>query len=90
MLLRRGLRDVQANFAVIDPLRVDRELLKQLFAGWRDFANDWVAENTSMHRSELNALFTGFLAALDDPAGYVVWQVPIISAVKPAGRAIRS
>lgn len=84
MLLQRGLRDVQAHFAVVDPLRVDRAILKQLFTSWRDFADDWVAKHTSMHRSELSSLFAGFLATLDDPSGYVVWQVPIISAVKPA------
>jgi SAM-dependent methyltransferase len=87
MLLQRNLCDVQASFVVIDSLRVDRGLLKRLFGCWRDFANHWVAKNTTMHRDELNALFAGFLATLDDPDGYVVWQVPVISAVKPSDRA---
>lgn len=87
MLLQRGLREVGVSFVVVDSLRVDRAVLRRLFGGWRDFANDWVVKHTSMHRSELNALFSGFLATLDDPDGYVVWQVPIVSAVKPGRRA---
>lgn len=84
MLLQRRLCDVQTDFVVIDSLRVDRTLLTQVFAHWRDLAGAWLTDNTSVHRSELRALFAGFLAIADDPAGYVVWQVPIVSAVKPA------
>lgn len=52
---------------------------------WREFAFAWLVENTNLYRSELNVLFAGFLATVDEPAGYVVRQISIISAVKPQG-----
>src|SRR5262249_19532400 len=82
MLMRRGLQNVQAHYAVVDSLRVDRTTLRSMFDGWRRFADDWVVANTSMPASELHALFDQFLATIEAPDGYVVWQVPIVSAQK--------
>ncbi len=84
MLLRRGLLDVRTSFVTIDSQRVDRGLLRVLFSCWKDFANDWVAQGSHLPAPALTALHDALLALLDDPREYVLWMVPIVSAVKPS------
>src|SRR5262249_55035875 len=53
LLRRLGLREVQAHFAVIDSLRVDRQVLRRLFGLWRGVAKGGGGQDSSLSPPEV-------------------------------------
>lgn len=82
-LARRGLRELAVHYLVIDTLRVPRDLLARIFEAWRDGYTDPVAEWTGMSREESREYFDDLIACIRNPEGYAVWQIPVVSGVKP-------
>ncbi|MGH9342703.1 MAG: class I SAM-dependent methyltransferase [Terriglobia bacterium] len=82
-LHNRGIQDVTVNYIVVDTLRVSRNTMANIFESWRDGYASTVAELAGMSADEAYAGFTSIADCIRDPSGYAVWQVPIITGLKP-------
>lgn len=74
-----GLADVRVDYVVVDTLRVPRPLFARIWTAWRDGYAAPIASRTALSEPEVTACFDEMIAAIENPAGYGVWQVPIIS-----------
>jgi ubiquinone/menaquinone biosynthesis C-methylase UbiE len=74
-----GLEDVRVDYAVLDTLRVDRELLAEIFTAWRDGYTEIIAAHTSLSAEEVRASFEAIAASFRDPAAYGLWLLPILA-----------
>lgn len=74
--------DVRLEYVVVDTLRVPRETFAGIWEAWRDGYVDTIAQYTRFSREEALALFEDMIACIRNPAGYAVWQVPILTARK--------
>jgi SAM-dependent methyltransferase len=78
-----GLRDIAADYAVVDTLRVPRETFARIWEAWRDGYTDPLAQHTGMSRAELERRWREMIDCVRDPRGYALWQVPVWTARKP-------
>lgn len=78
-----GLREIRYDYAVVDTLRVDREIFATIWKAWRDGYVEAIGEHTPITREAAIAHFDDMIATLRDPERYAVWFVPIVSAVTP-------
>jgi ubiquinone/menaquinone biosynthesis C-methylase UbiE len=79
--------DIAQHYVVVDTLRVPRETFAGIWEAWRDGYVDVIGTHTRFTSEEARALFEDMIACLRNPAGYAVWQVPILSARKDGGPA---
>jgi len=82
-LAELGMRDIRADFVVVDTLRVPREIFAQIWEAWRDGYTDSIVERTDVPRAEVEQRFREMIACARDPKGYALWQVPVWTAEKP-------
>jgi ubiquinone/menaquinone biosynthesis C-methylase UbiE len=80
MLRAAGLSEIQIEYAVVDTLRVPREIFADIWTAWRDGYVDPIAEHTEYSADAARAAFDDMIATLRDPSQYAVWMVPIVSA----------
>lgn len=83
ILRRLGLADLRVDYVVIDTLRVPVETFAAIWTAWRDGYSEAVAGATRFTLAEVHERFDDMLAAIRDPEGYAVWQLPVVSAVRP-------
>ncbi len=83
ILADAGLRDVAADYVVVDTLRVPRETFARIWEAWRDGYAAAIARESGMPLAEVRAHWDDMIACLRDPRGYGVWQVPVWSARVP-------
>jgi len=83
-LTRLGLEGVRVDYVTIDSLRVEPATFSAIWKAWRDGYSAAIVERTSLTRSEVDTHFAGMIAAIEDPEGYAVWQLPVISGRLPA------
>jgi len=83
LLRRLGLREIRYDYAVVDTLRVDREVFATIWQAWRDGYAEAIGEHTPISREEAIAYFDDMIATLRDPDRYAVWFVPVVSAIAP-------
>ena len=76
------MRDIRADYVVVDTLRADRETFARIWEAWRDGYTDSIAEHGAMSREEIDRRFSEMIAAARDPRGYALWQVPLWTAAK--------
>jgi ubiquinone/menaquinone biosynthesis C-methylase UbiE len=74
-----GLKDVRADYVVVDTLRVPRETFAKIIEAWRDGYVDVVAERAPLSSAEVRGYFESMIANIRDPRGYAMWLVPIVS-----------
>lgn len=79
----RGLQKLRVDYLIIDTLRVPRETLARIFESWADGYASTVAELAGMRPAEAHAGFDEMVACIRNPQAYAVWQVPIVSGIKP-------
>ncbi|MGH8428050.1 MAG: class I SAM-dependent methyltransferase [Gammaproteobacteria bacterium] len=82
-LYSRGIRDPIVNYLTVDSLRVPREILVSIFEHWRDGYAATVGELTGLGLEVSRAHFDDIIDCARNPLGYVVWQVPIVTGLKP-------
>src|SRR5262245_39039375 len=82
-LVELGLVDVRVEYAIIDTVRVPRELLAEIFTAWRDGYCEIIAAHSELTEPEVRASFDAILSSFSDPACYGVWLLPIVSARVP-------
>jgi len=83
LLRRLGLREIRYDYAVVDTLRVDREVFATIWQAWRDGYAEAIGEHTPISREAAIAYFDDMIATLRDPDRYAVWFVPVVSAIAP-------
>jgi len=74
-----GWSDVKVDYVVVDTTRVPREVFADIWIAWRDGYADAIGAHTEVTAEEARAAFQTMIDAIQNPAGYGVWQVPIIS-----------
>jgi hypothetical protein len=84
LLQDRGITDIAADYIVVDTLRVDREIFARIWEAWRDGYTDSLSEHGRVPREELEERWRQMIAAVRDPRGYALWQVPVWTGRKPA------
>lgn len=84
LLRKAGLARVRVDYIVVDTQRVPRELFAAVWEAWRDGYSAAIARESRLEAAEVQAHFAGMLAAIRHPDGYAVWQLPVVSGVKPA------
>lgn len=84
LLRQAGARAVSVDFVTVDTLRTPRRVFADIWRAWRDGYTDPIAERTELTRDEVAGYWEAMLACLDDPDGYAVWQIPVITGVKPS------
>lgn len=85
-LTELGMRDIRADYIVLDTLRVPRELFAQIWEAWRDGYTDSIVEHAGISRDEVERRWREMIACARDPNGYALWHVPVWTAEKPTGR----
>lgn len=83
LLHDRGITDLAADYIVVDTLRVDREIFARIWEAWRDGYTDSISEHGGVPREELEERWRQMIAAVRDPRGYALWQVPVWTGRKP-------
>jgi SAM-dependent methyltransferase len=78
-----GLREIAADYVVVDTLRVERETFARIWEAWRDGYTDSIVQNTGVPRVEVERRFREMIDCVRDPRGYALWQVPVWTARKP-------
>lgn len=84
ILRRLGLVDIAVDYVVVDPLRVPRETIAQIWIAWRDGFADIVSANSPVSRQQFIDYFNDMIETIRDPSAYAVWHVPVVSARVPA------
>jgi SAM-dependent methyltransferase len=82
LLTDLGLREIAADYLVVDTLRVERETFARIWEAWRDGYTDSIVQNTGVPRPEVEQRFREMIACVRDPRGYALWQVPVWTARK--------
>jgi ubiquinone/menaquinone biosynthesis C-methylase UbiE len=80
ILARLGLADITMDYIVVDTLRVPRETFAAIIEAWRDGYAEPIGEHTRVTADEARAHFNQMIANIQDPHGYAVWMVPVVSA----------
>jgi len=78
-----GLRDIAADYVVVDTVRVERETFARIWEAWRDGYIEPLVQHTGIPRSEIEQRFREMIDCVRDPRGYALWQVPVWTARKP-------
>lgn len=74
------LEDIEMNYLCIDTLRVDRELLAEMFVHWRDGFEEWISTNSGAPLEDIRARFNDMIECARSKEGYAAWLIPSISA----------
>ncbi len=83
LLRRAGLEAIAHEDVVVDTLRVERDVFAGIIRAWKDGYTDVLATHTGLRADEVRARFEEMLRLIADPAGYVVWRVPVWSGRVP-------
>ncbi|MGA9853107.1 MAG: class I SAM-dependent methyltransferase [Gammaproteobacteria bacterium] len=79
----RGVQNIAMNYIVVDTLRVPRDIMASIFEAWRDGYAGTVAELANMNPEDARDHFDDIANCIRNPSGYAVWQVPIVTGLKP-------
>lgn len=75
-----GCADLEVNYLCIDTLRVDRNLLAEIFVHWRDGFERWISSNSGYQLEDVRDRFNDMIECTMREDGYSVWLIPSISA----------
>jgi ubiquinone/menaquinone biosynthesis C-methylase UbiE len=79
-LAKLPVDDIRIDFVVVDTLRVPRATFAAIFTAWRDGYVEPVAEALGVSAAQLRDYFDATIECILDPAGYVAWLVPVVTA----------
>jgi SAM-dependent methyltransferase len=74
------LEDIEVNYLCIDTLRVERDILADIFVHWRDGFEEWVSTNAGKPLEDVRARFNDMIECTRSKDGYAVWLIPSVSA----------
>lgn len=79
MLHELGLQEIAVDYISVDTVRVPRPVFIGIWEAWRDGYTEFIARHTTLGKDEVADHWADMLACLHNPAGYGVWQVPVVS-----------
>ena len=83
ILAERGVQSISVEYVVVDTLRVARQTFVAIWEAWRDGYTEAIAKNTELTLEEVQNYWAAMIDCLNDPNGYAIWHVPVISGLKP-------
>jgi SAM-dependent methyltransferase len=83
MMRELGLEDVTVEHIVVDTTRVPRATFAAIWTAWRDGYSDAIATKTKFTADEARAYFDAMIAAIEDPNGYGLWNLPVVTGLVP-------
>ncbi len=83
ILRKLGLVDIAVDYVVVDPLRVPRDVIAEIWRAWRDGYADAVSSHTPVTRDGFLAYFNDMIDTIEDPDAYGVWHVPVVAGRVP-------
>ena len=72
--------EIEVNYLCIDTLRVDRNLLADVFVHWRDGFEEWISTNSGFPRRDVRDRFNDMIECTRGKENYTAWLIPSISA----------
>jgi SAM-dependent methyltransferase len=84
LLRAAGLEDVRVDYVIVDTLRVPRRVFADIMTAWRDGYVDALSA-PDFPPAQVREHFDEIIASILNPEHYAVWQLPIVSGVKPNG-----
>lgn len=79
LMRRLGFTHLAIQYLTIDTERVPRAEFAGILTAWRDGYTAPLAEHSGLPQEEVRAMFDAIIATLNDPDGYGVWQIPVVS-----------
>lgn len=77
-----GFKDIRVEYLTIDSLRVDPQVIAEIWSAWRDGYRDGLAQTSGRPVEVIDEHFDDMIQCLQRPDGYGVWHIPIWSARK--------
>ncbi len=71
---------IEMNYLCVDTLRVDRNLLAEIFVHWRDGFEEWISMNSGKPLQDVRNRFNDMIDCAKQKDGYAAWLIPSISA----------
>jgi len=84
LLRAAGLEDVRLDYVNVDTERVPRATFAAIWTAWRDGYSKAIAEHSRYTEAEARGEFDAMIAAIEDPSGFGLWQLPVVQARRPA------
>jgi ubiquinone/menaquinone biosynthesis C-methylase UbiE len=81
ILRELGFKRVRAEYVVLDTLRVKPKIFADIWRAWRDGYSAVIAEKTGQSREQVWNDWNDMISAIENPKGYSVWLVPVVSGV---------
>lgn len=78
-----GLEAVRVDYVIIDTVRVPRDTFARIWTAWKDGYTDAIADHSDLTREHVADCFADMIDCINNPDGYAVWQLPVISARVP-------
>lgn len=72
--------EIEMDYLCIDTLRVDRNLLAEIFVHWRDGFEEWISVNSGKPLQDVRNRFNDMIDCARGKHGYAAWLIPSISA----------
>jgi SAM-dependent methyltransferase len=82
LMREAGLDEVRVDYVVVDTLRVPRRVFADIITAWRDGYVEALS-TPEFPTAVVRQHFDEIIASILNPDHYAVWQVPIVSGVKP-------
>jgi SAM-dependent methyltransferase len=83
--------DIQMKYLCVDTLRVERNLLADIFTHWRDGFEQWISTHSGHSLEDVRRRFDDIIEATRRNDGYAVWLIPsVLARVTSAAKKICS
>ena len=86
ILAAMNLENITVDYVVVDPLRVPRATFAAILEAWRDGYAESIGQLTPFTRESAVAYFDQMITNIQNPHGYAVWMVPVVSARVPLAK----
>jgi SAM-dependent methyltransferase len=83
LLKELGLEDVRIDYVHVDTHRVPRQTFVEIWSAWRDGYAEVIAEHSEYSLGEVMAFWEDMISCLQNPHGYALWTIPVISGLLP-------
>lgn len=83
LLAQLPVTEIRIHYLTADTLRVPRPTLAAIIEAWRDGYTKTLVEHSDFDEIQVRDYFDQIIGCINDPQGYFVWHVPIVSARVP-------
>lgn len=83
LLQEMGLRQVSIDYVQVDTHRVPRATFIEIWSAWRDGYAEVIAEHSEYSLGEVMAFWEDMISCLENPHGYGLWNIPVVSGLLP-------